>query len=397
MKTYRYDLTRIAPDDRNFFTEMIPYLSEHVESIDRNADELVIAYGCLSEDALAEKVTRLEEMLAHQLRGAGAALPQTKMLSDMSDITPPNTTDVFGQLVAEGQVTRLNKGSFAYSGLFLKVKRYFELRIDALASHIFGDHTCYEMPDLIPITEYERGGYFDTFPHHIMFQTTLNNDIEIIDRFSRHKTSNSSIFDCLKTPSNVLRTAACMPLYPILEHSRIPAESPGGYVVTGHCFRNEESNVKDIERLNEFTMKELVCVGTPDQTMEFLDRSRQLWLQWQEVFGLNIRIETANDSFFASNYKKLRLFQLLGDSKVEYKLLIPGSKNYISCSSSNAHRTHFAKPYDIRTAETDAYCHTACFAFGIDRLTYALLSQLGLDADSWNETARAEIKTYVEL
>lgn len=397
MKTYRYDMAGVPAGERTFFREMIPYISEYVTGAEFDGDSLAIEYEAISEESLVEKTKRLETMIVSQLEGAAGKPLQTKVLTDCSNVAPHNTSDVFQDLIDCGAVSPVALGSFVYSGIFLTVMRYFENRVEVFAKEVFGTYESYRMPDLIPITAYEKGGYFDTFPHHIMFQTTLANDIEVIDRFSREKTSDPAIFDHIKTPKNVLRTAACMPLYPLLEHGRLGQDTPGKFVVEGHCFRNEEGNVREIERVNEFTMKELVCVGTPDQTSEFLVRCKQLWITWQEVFDLNMRIETANDSFFANNYKKLRLFQLLGDAKCEYKLLVPGSGNYISCSSANAHRTHFTKPYDIKTAETEAYCHSSCFAFGIDRLTYALLSQLGLDTSTWSDKALEEVSAYVAL
>lgn len=397
MKTYSYDMSNVPAEERTFFQEMIPYVSEFVLGASCSGGSLLIEYETIGEEILVEKVQRLETMIINQLKGAASKPLQTKVLTDCSNVTPPNRKDVFQDLVDCGAITQVNRGSFVYSGIFCKVMRYFENRVEAFAKEVFGKYENYRMPDLIPIVAYEKGGYFDTFPHHIMFQTTLANDLKVIDKFSRDKTSDPAIFDCLKTPQNVLRTAACMPLYPVLEHARIPQDKPGKFVVEGHCFRNEEGNVKTLERVNEFTMKELVCVGTPDQTSEFLVRCKELWLTWQDVFGLNMRIETANDSFFANNYKKLRLFQLLGDAKCEYKLLVPGSGAYISCSSANAHRTHFTKTYDIKTAETEACCHSSCFAFGIDRLSYALLSQLGLDVETWSTSAREELSRYVAL
>lgn len=395
MNVFRFDLHALKADDRDFFCEMIPYLSEYIHETRRRGDVLEIEYDGVTEEHVASRVERLTEMLAAQLRDEGEVT--VKNLLDATDVTPACHDDVFEELVSQGQVVRLNTGSFACSGLFLTVMRYFERRVSAFAEEVFGTFDTYVMPDLIPIAEYERGGYFDTFPHYTMFETTLRNDIEVIERFSREKTRDRTIFSCLAQPKNVLRTAACMPLYPILEHRRISPSSPAGFVVSGRCFRNEKGNLKTLERLCEFTMKELVCIGTPEQTTRFLDRCRELWLSWQEVFHLNLRIDTANDSFFASNYRKLRMFQLLGDSKVECRWLVPSSGDYVSCSSANAHRTHFTKTYDIRTAGTDAYCHSSCFAFGIERLAFCLLSQLGLDPEAWSEPARKEVEAYVDL
>ena len=105
---------------------------------------------------------------------------------------------------------------------------------------------------------------------------------------------------------------------------------------------------------------------------------------------MNCRISTATDSFFASNYKKLKLFQILGNSKQEFQVCLPGSDMFSACGSVNFHRTHFTKPYNIRSSE-DSYCYSACCAFGIDRLSYALLSQKGLDPDRWDQETYDEI------
>ncbi|ETI96508.1 MAG: hypothetical protein Q606_CBAC00062G0024, partial [Intestinibacter bartlettii DORA_8_9] len=118
-------------------------------------------------------------------------------------------------------------------------------------------------------------------------------------------------------------------------------------------------------------------------------KCRNLWYFWVDKFKLNGKIDTANDSFFASNYKKLKLFQMLGDSKQEFKLWLPDSDSYISASSSNVHRTHFTKERNIRNEH--GYCQSSCFAFGLERLTYALLSQKGLDVKLWDDDTYEEI------
>lgn len=42
----------------------------------------------------------------------------------------------------------------------------------------------------------------------------------------------------------------------------------------------------------------------------------------------------------------------------------------IAVGSANFHRTHFSKPYNIRL-DNGNYAYSACFAFGVERLTYA--------------------------
>ena len=44
------------------------------------------------------------------------------------------------------------------------------------------------------------------------------------------------------------------------------------------------------------------------------------------------------------------------------------------------------------------FAYTACFAFGVERLTYALLCQKGLDVSKWDEKTVQELKKYdIEL
>ena len=44
------------------------------------------------------------------------------------------------------------------------------------------------------------------------------------------------------------------------------------------------------------------------------------------------------------------------------------------------------------------FAYTACFAFGVERLTYALLCQKGLDVSKWDEKTVQELKQYdIEL
>jgi len=83
---------------------------------------------------------------------------------------------------------------------------------------------------------------------------------------------------------------------------------------------------------------------------------------------------------------------MIGNSKLEYKILIPDNNEYISCCSVNYHRTHFSKPYNIKNVNGE-YCYTACFAFGIERLVYAFLSQKGLDIKLWDAETVEEMKS----
>lgn len=300
-----------------------------------------------------------------------------------------NQQNIFGKLIEEGFIVPICNGVYAYGGIFLHVFNYFCEKINMFGKKSFSSIVEYEVPAIFPIDKFAEGKYFENFPHHIMFQTVMQNDIKILEQFAKKGVSDKKVFEKMQSPLNVLRHAACVPIYPLLKNTIIDKAEPKCFLVSGKCFRNEGKNAFELARLNEFYMKEYVFVGTQEQIYEFIKKGRELWNEWTDIFRLNCRVDTANDSFFASNYKKLRFFQIMGDSKQEFKVLIPGTNDYIAVSSSNIHRTHFTKSYNIRNS--DAYCSSSCVAFGIDRLTYALLSQKGLDVSRWDQKTREEI------
>lgn len=398
MKEYVCSLEQFPESDRIFFTEMLSYISENVKDITCKGEKVIISYDSTDEEVIAEKVSELEKMILSKLNKKVTEV-KIKTIKDCTNQETINTKDIFQPMLDKGIVRQLGSGVFAYSGIFLDIFRYFCFKIEDSAHELFPelDKVNYEVPVLIPVADYEEGKYFETFPHHIMFKTTLKNDISVIDRFAKNGIKDETILDETIAPENVLRTAACVPVYPMFRDQEISDEKPVCVTVSGKCFRNEGNNVSELARLNEFYMKEYVFIGTPEQSKKYIENAYALWDFWCEKFNLNCKIDTANDSFFASNYKKLQLFQMLGDSKREFKLLVPSTGNYISCSSANFHRTHFTKVYNIRTKQTGAFCHSSCFAFGIERLTYAFLAQNGLDSSKWSDDVKEEIGKYIKL
>lgn len=398
MKEYIYNLKKLPENDRVFFTEMLSYISEYVKGISGNGNEVVISYDGAEESVIEEKVGELEKMILSKLSKKTTEV-KIKTLTDHTDVHVEENSDIFTEMTEKGIIREISSGVFAYSGIFLDMFRYFCMKVETMAEELFPEleKVNYEVPVLTPVTDYEEGRYFESFPHHIMFQTTLKNNLDVIDRFSKDGIKDESILDETKRTEKVLRTAACVPVYPMFRNAEISADKPEFVMVSGKCFRNEGNNIFELARLNEFYMKEYVFIGTPEQAKQYIQKAYSLWDFWCKCFKLNCKIDTANDSFFASNYKKLQLFQMLGDSKREFKLLLPHSESYISCSSANFHRTHFTKVYNIRTKETGAYCHSSCFAFGIERLTYAFLSQHGLDPLKWSCEIREEIQKYIRL
>lgn len=387
-----YDISAIKDEeDLIFFKEMLPYVSEFITSYNVEKDQVIINYS--NEKQKEQIISKLDILkdLTNQKVIQDVSKAQTKVLLDRTAIKCLNDLPIFETLKKNGCLFELGNGTFGYSGVLLKMLDYFRYKTRELGLVDFGASE-YEFPVLFPIESFKQGGYFETFPHHIMFQSTIKSDIEVLNQFSREGLGeDNKILGNINTPANVLKNAACGPIYPLLSNQDIGREMLV-YFTVGRCFRNESSNIFELARLNEFSMSEIVFVGRDDQTRQGIEEAKELWRYWIDLFNLNCVIETAHDSFFAGNYKKLKFFQKIGDSKIEFKLLLPHCGKYIPCSSANYHRTHFSKKYNIRN--DDSYCHTACIAFGIERLAYAFLCQHGCDWDQWDERARDEIEKY---
>lgn len=386
--------------EKKFFSEMITYISECIEDykVAPDYEYIEITLDDSYEDEVREKLEHLKELANKQLIGKQQGL-EIKTLEDYTDKKPNQEDDIFPKLLEKGAIYPLADGSYAYADIYLKVYEYFEKKIDDFGYKKFDSWNIEEqrMPVLYSLKGYEEGGYFETFPHHIMFESVLKNDMDVISDFSEHGLSESSEINQVQFPDNVLRTATCAPVYKYMAGKTVDSDSVRCFLVAGRCFRNEGANVKTLERLKEFFMKEYVFVGAQEKIDEGIDNAKELWRYWIDVFGLKGKIDTANDSFFANNYKKLKLFQLLGQSKQEFKLFIPCEDDYISCGSANFHRTHFTKRYRIYDGDESKLANSGCFAFGVDRLAYALLSQKGIDKSQWDSDTINEISKYVRL
>lgn len=393
-----YDLKEVK--DKRFFCEMLSYVSEYIQNIEIMEDYETVEIYCneSQEKEVMEKIDFLKDMVTKRLTEKEDTL-SIKTLEDYSVRPTLYDEDVFQQMMDEKLVYPLADGAYAYGGIYLKIFEYFSKKIEDFGLSQYKAYRIQKqkVPALYSLEGYEEGGYFETFPHHIMFQSVLKNDIQVLDKFSKEGICSGRIFDEMKQPDNVLRTATCAPIYKFLQNSIIENGVPKTFLVSGTCFRNEANNVKALSRLKEFYMKEYVFVGSADEIGRCMEAAKEIWKYWIDTFQLNCKIETANDSFFANNYKKLKLFQLLGQSKQEFKLLIPSDGEYISCGSANFHRTHFTKRYCIYDENKEKLANSACFAFGVDRLTYAFLSQKGMKPEEWDEKTRCEVQKYVEL
>ncbi len=184
----------------------------------------------------------------------------------------------------------------------------------------------------------------------------------------------------------VLCSATCHPVYPMCS-GRLPH---GGrrFEVNGYCFRCEPS--VDPTRMQAFRMHEYVYVCDADEAQRHRDRGLERGLEVLADLGLKVEAIPANDPFFGRLGGMLAANQLDEALKMEIVTPVCSTEHPTAIMSANCHRDHFATPFDIVTAD-GVPAHSACVAFGVDRVTLALLHDHGLDPDRWASTVRSRL------
>jgi seryl-tRNA synthetase len=233
-------------------------------------------------------------------------------------------------------------------------------------------------------SELERSGYLHSFPHLLGGVSCLKGSEATI----RAVVEQPNWANELSATELVLSPAACYPIYPMAAaFGPIPA-SGLLFDVAADCFRHESTH--EIGRLLSFRMREFVCVGTPEQVLEFRTRWMFLAQRLAKQLGLEHRIAPASDPFFGKGGKLAAMSQL--EQSLKFELLIPlSSKEGLSaCMSFNCHRDHFSSVWNL-IAENGDKAHTGCVAFGLDRLALALFKTHGLDLGKWPAAVRENL------
>ena len=332
---------------------------------------------------LEDKVQRVVTMMVQ-----GAFRPKVQILEDFSSRPVPCFADPHIELLARGEMFQEASGIYTLGPLVTRLIAFFEGQFIKLADSF--DAAPYRFPTLIPARYLERVNYFRAFPHSLTFVTHLREDLDAIDDFSQHAACDAGI---LNTPlesfskiQTLLSPAVCYHLYFSLADKPLPG---GGLAATavGNCFRYESINLASLERMWNFTMREVIFVGAKDFVLKNSETGRQRMSGFFEEIGLAYIVESANDPFFIGEYKKQAAFQSAFQLKFEVRARLPFKDSTLAVGSYNYHQDFFGRSLNI-TLPDGSPAHTGCIAFGLERMAFAFLAQFGLDTGRWPEVVR---------
>jgi seryl-tRNA synthetase len=243
-------------------------------------------------------------------------------------------------------------------------------------------------PPVVSRALIEKSGYLKSFPHLLGCVCALGGgDAAIgaaVDRFE----AGGTWTDGLQASDLVLAPAACYPVYPLAARRGSVPRDGLIFDVACDCFRREPS--RDVDRLQSFRMREFVFIGAPEAATAFRDDWKARAGEFAASLGLSSRVEPASDPFFGRGGAMVGRFQVEQALKFELAIPVLSAERPTACMSFNCHRDHFGQTWGL-TGEDGATAHTACVAFGLDRLAAALFAAHGLDSARWPGSVRAAL------
>lgn len=259
------------------------------------------------------------------------------------------------------EVFNLGVGQVGYRGIFLKLIRFFDNKFLQLAIKYNATEVIY--PTIIPKEVLEKSDYFTSFP-------------KIATKINRN---------------HFLTPALCFHSYQQLENM-ILEKSPVVITTVGKCFRLENEAYKSLERLWDFTMREIICIGTYEDVEKLRSLLIQSLLEFSETLQLQGTFVKASDPFFTSDANKgKRILQKLKPLKFELRLSINKTET-LAVSSFNHHESFFGECFNIKLSNSEI-ASTSCIAFGLERWVFAFLTQYGLNHKSYPQIIRNWLNT----
>ncbi|NUS73208.1 MAG: hypothetical protein HOQ05_07365 [Corynebacteriales bacterium] len=250
-------------------------------------------------------------------------------------------------------------GTLLFTPAFERVIADLQTGINSVA----GAHEPHWCPPVVPVALLERAEYTESFPQ-------LLGTVHAFDDTER-------LHD-----SVVLAPAVCYHVYAQLADRVI--ERPELFNIAGYCYRHESTT--ELGRFRTFRMREQVMVGRPELCQrwraEWIERTEKLLNSW----GLAVRVEQATDPFFGPGGRVMNASQLEQGLKFEFVAPVSDDDPGTAIASANYHTDHLGTRFGIANADGST-AHSACMAFGLERIALALIHAHGNDRSAWPNIA----------
>ncbi|MCJ7695130.1 MAG: hypothetical protein MUO40_06850 [Anaerolineaceae bacterium] len=362
----------------------LAYVDELIESASIRPDGSSVHLEFKAEPSPVQitKITnKVHEVI--DIMAKNARPPRIKVLEDESNRLTPFKQDPMEDLLRTNEVFIEDEGLLLLGPLMSTLINFFESKFLYLAEQL--NATAYKFPTLIPAKYLDRVNYFRAFPHSLTFATHLREDYDVINEFADKACCDEhgliapeNSFSQIQT---LLSPAVCYHLYFFLADKPLPDDHLIATAV-GNCFRYESSNLTSLERLWNFTMREVIFVGSQSFVLDQREKARNIMRSLFCDIGMAYRVESANDPFFIGEFQKQAAFQSAFQLKYEIRASLPFKESTLAIGSYNFHQDFFGRHLNI-TLSDGSPANTGCVAFGLERCAYAFLAQFGFDKSKW--------------
>jgi hypothetical protein len=287
-----------------------------------------------------------------------------------------------------GELFEYGPGRFGLGPLLVSLLEFFDAELLHLADRFSAERR--QFPTLIGADVLDRCRYIRSFPHALTLTSHLREDLEAIQNFTRSARVEDGRLTCdpehLDGVKCLLSPTICFHYYAWLAGKDLAG--PQAVTASGRCYRYESGGLSSLERLWDFTMREIVFVGSQSHVLEQRRRCIEAAADLLDSWGLSYEIRSATDPFFVEGYSTQAAFQAAFELKFEVRADLPSAPGKtLAVGSFNYHQDFFGRSLHIQQHSAEN-AFTACVGFGMERLVWAFLSQYGLDPRDWPRKVR---------
>jgi hypothetical protein len=341
------------------------------------------------DDSIDEHVRTQSELLARTI----ATNLRDALETVLFEHSTPSTAhpDPMLALRSSGAAVQTGRGRFVYGGVLLQLLDALDALLSEYALGAGSEAQAY--PSTVGASTLIRSGYLKAFPQHAFFvapaarSPTSLHEIgrctEAADLDAPHR--GAPIFG---PHDQVLAPTVCYHCMEALQGRTLDA--PRCFTAANHCHRSEVLAEASLERLECFRMRELVAFGDEAFVRGILDGSLEWTAKLLQRWGIAHSAVTATDPFFAGAAGSKLFFQSTFALKREMRIRLDFSGRWLSVASFNHHQQSLTRAFGINGPSGPAV--SGCTGWGHERLSYALMSQLGTNLSRWPQAARADLR-----
>lgn len=382
MAFYRIDLGISVPQEfAADVCDRLRYAHRAIESVSVDGMDsrhmVVVTAEEVALEVLQPILARsVKEMLKAGLSGT------TVVLKDRRSQVAPPVKNAFAELLDRGYVHFTSRGSLAKRGPAFRLMRFLDHRFRNIALE-FGALEL-ELPSCIGSETLYKAGHFNASPQHITFASHLTEDLDFLKLVSEsarkgYEEMGNLLDGHLEHAGACLSPAVCYSYYPTLSNKGLEALDVATAV--SRCYRFESGRLEGLSRLWEFTMRELIFVGSANDVQNKRMKSLEAVWELAESWDLHAWVENANDPFFIGEFDSRAAFQRNREMKYELRLTV-GEEFSVAATSFNFHSTSFGKAFNITLPRGNPAC-SGCCAWGLERWVLALFSHFGFEPGRW--------------